>query len=276
MSSRVARTSLAVRSEDGTPITFVRSGSGSPILLIHGGGDVGNTFAFVARELARTHTVLVMDRRGRSRPIDPGTYALEIEFADVLAVAADAHEPVHVLGHSYGGLCAIGAAAAHPELFRAVTLYEPPIPTEDHPYATAADLAALEDALTGGRVEEGALLAMRGIVGLTEQEIDDWRAMPEAWRELLDRSHVLRWEMPTVARYRLDPQTLERLPSPVTMLLGEHSPRRYRASADALASHLPSMRRVVLPGQGHAAMATAPLLLAEAIVEADARARSDP
>jgi pimeloyl-ACP methyl ester carboxylesterase len=54
-------------------------------------------------------TVLAIDRRGRGRSGDAHDYAIEREYENVAAVVEWAGEGVNVLGHSYGGICALEA-----------------------------------------------------------------------------------------------------------------------------------------------------------------------
>lgn len=272
-----ARDVRTVPSADGTPISYVRSGSGPTVMLVHGGGADASSMVLVAKELARTYTVLLVERRGRDRPLDRSAYSLELEYDDLIAVAVDAGKPVHLVAHSYGGLCALGAAAQRPELVRALTLYEPPIPTPEHPYATEDDLRELAALLEAGALEDAALLALRRVVKVPEHELESWRALPGVWQEQIDRAHVFAWELPTVRRYRLDPSMLARIRAPITMILGEGNrvaAPQYVATIEALHALVPDLRTIVLPGQFHLATAYAPAAVAGAILEAERFAAS--
>ena len=70
--------------------------------------------------------MFAVDRRGRGRSGDATDYALEREYEDVVAVVESAGEAVSVLGHSYGGICALEAALLTDEI-RKLVLYEPPL-----------------------------------------------------------------------------------------------------------------------------------------------------
>ena len=99
-----------VVSKDGTPIAVWRSGEGAPLVLIHGAAADHNRWAPVLPALEERFTVLAVDRRGRGQSGDATDYALEREYEDVVAVVESAGEGVSVLGHSYGGICALEAA----------------------------------------------------------------------------------------------------------------------------------------------------------------------
>ena len=76
--------------------------------------------------LAERFTVVSIDRRGRGDSGDAERYAVGREAEDIAAVVDAIGEPVHLLGHSYGGVCALEAALLTPNL-AALTLYEPAI-----------------------------------------------------------------------------------------------------------------------------------------------------
>jgi pimeloyl-ACP methyl ester carboxylesterase len=73
-------------------------------------------------------TAVAISRRGQAdsaAPDDRGAYTLDQEAADVVRVAAllDDGAPVHLIGHSLGGVIVRAAAIASPSSFRDVTLF---------------------------------------------------------------------------------------------------------------------------------------------------------
>lgn len=99
------------------------------IVCVHGGLDRGGSFARLARRM-ESFDLVAYDRRGyqSSRLLQP--MSLELHVADLLAVARREAQssPVILLGHSYGGVIALGAALAEPSLTSAVIVYETPLP----------------------------------------------------------------------------------------------------------------------------------------------------
>ncbi len=76
-------------------------------------------------------TVIVIDRRGRGSSGDGPIYAIEREYEDIVAVAEAFDEPVHLLGHSFGGLLTLEAALLTRNI-RKLILYGS-VPTPDQP-----------------------------------------------------------------------------------------------------------------------------------------------
>jgi pimeloyl-ACP methyl ester carboxylesterase len=103
------------------------------------------------------YRVVAIDQRGQYEspgPDDPAAYSVEELGADVLAVARVLHgetgDPLHLLGHSFGGLVTRAAVLAEPGLFTSFTL-----------------LGSGPSRLTGGRAELldhlGPLLDVGGV-----------------------------------------------------------------------------------------------------------------
>ncbi len=97
------------------------------MVLVHGSLDRATSFSRVMRRLEDLH-VLAYDRRGyhRSRDVRPVATSLGEHVADLLELV-DGRRCV-VIGHSYGGDVAIGAAIESPESVVGLAAYEPPLP----------------------------------------------------------------------------------------------------------------------------------------------------
>jgi pimeloyl-ACP methyl ester carboxylesterase len=118
------KTMEKVTSPDGTRIAYYRSGAGAPLILVPGTG-AANPVAWTAvlPALEAHFSVYAVDRRGHGESGDSPTYAIEREFEDIAAVVDSIGGPVNLLGHSFGGLCALEAALLTPNL-RKLVLYE--------------------------------------------------------------------------------------------------------------------------------------------------------
>ncbi len=115
---------------------FVESwGSGTPVVLVHGSLATGVEEWETQRPLAgEGFRLLVLDRRGYGRsPVSDGEDFL-VDADDIAELMGDG---AHLVGHSYGGLGVMFAAARRPEATRSLTLLEPAALAlgEDHPKA---------------------------------------------------------------------------------------------------------------------------------------------
>src|SRR5262245_28615280 len=96
------------RSKDDTVIAHRCMGRGPSLLLVHGTSVMARRWMPLLRKLAEAFTVCEMDRRGYGESGDTATYSIESEICDIAACAAAvAEEPLDVVAHSYGALCAL-------------------------------------------------------------------------------------------------------------------------------------------------------------------------
>ena len=115
-----------------------------PVLLVPGFTGSKEDFIAVLSPLATAgHPVVAIDQRGQFESPgedDPSAYDLKALAEDVVAVGAGLGQPVHLVGHSFGGLVARAAALAEPARWASLTLLGSgpgPIP---HPSATNLEL----------------------------------------------------------------------------------------------------------------------------------------
>ena len=240
-----------VVSADGTSIAVWRSGAGPPLLLIHGAAADHSRWAPVLPAFEERFTVVTLDRRGRGRSGDGDAYAIEREVDDVLAVIDWAGEPADVIGHSYGGMCAI-EAALRTDAIRHLVLYEPPMGFLKTPPHV---VARLEELLGAGEPDELIGYFMREVAGLAPEQVDVLRSLP-AWQARLETAKTIPREERTSREYTFVANRFHGLEVPTLFLEGGDSPEPFKAAASALAAALPNCRVVVMPGQRHAAMDT--------------------
>lgn len=90
-------------------------------------------------------------------------------------------------------------------------------------------------------------------------EIEILRSSP-AWGARVAATHTLPRELRAAEEYRFEPERFTGLTVTTLLLLGGDSPDFFKVSAHTMNAALPNSRVVVLPGQQHIAMDTAPEL----------------
>ncbi len=252
-------------SKDGTPIAYYKGGSGSPLVLVHGTGSMHTRWTPILPALEKYFTVYAVDRRGRGESGDaPGVYAMDREFGDVAAVVDAIGGPVDLFGHSYGAICSLEAALLTSNIRRLV-LYEPPLPAEGVQIYAEGLIDRLHALLDAGD-REGLLTAfMTEAVRMLPHEIELTKSMP-AWPSRVATAHTLPRELRSHEAYRFRPHRFRDLSVPVLLLVGGDSPEFFKTAVDLLAATLPEARKVVMPGQQHIAMESAPDLLTHEVV----------
>lgn len=257
----------SILAADGPRIAYHRGGDGPPLVLVHGTADDHTLWAPLLTPLGERFTVYALDRRGRggSGATNAATYAIEREFEDVAAVVEAIGGPVHLLGHSYGALCAL-EAALRTDVLGKLVLYEPPIPIPPgSAISPPGTLEKMESLLEAGNREGVLLTFARDLAQLPEEEIIALRSMPD-WQASVDAAPTIVHEVRAVDGYVFDPARFGSLTTPTLLLLGGESPPFLKAATEAVAAALPQCRLAVLPGQGHRAMETDPARLLEEVV----------
>ncbi|MBX3207521.1 MAG: alpha/beta hydrolase [Labilithrix sp.] len=245
------REKIQVRSADGTQLSAHRRGSGPPLLLVHGiAGDASRWI--VARRLGEHFTLYALDRRGRGASGDGDAYAIAREVEDVAAVVDAIGGDVFLLGHSFGGLLALEAAAR--TRVAKLLVYEPYAPP-----APAAEPSAVTQSFAAMLGDPEALLErfLRDIVQMTDADVARLRAS-SAWPARVAAASTIPREMAGVEQHRTAFEGLAQRATPVRFLLGERSPAFLRDATARLHGQLPGSDVVELPGQAHVAMDAAP------------------
>ena len=93
------------------------------IVLVHGSVMGGRGTWAAQRPLAERFELLVLDRPGF--PPNPPVERIDFE-TDAALVAGLLEEGDHLVGHSYGGIVSLLAAASRPDVLRSLTVIEPP------------------------------------------------------------------------------------------------------------------------------------------------------
>jgi pimeloyl-ACP methyl ester carboxylesterase len=249
-----------VTSPDGVRIACEVSGGGPVIVLVHGAGSARWSFDLVRPYLESSFTVLAIDRRGRGESSDGDGYAVEREFEDVAAVVRDAGAGAVLVGHSYGGLIAAGAAPLLDGLPRLV-LYEPPmggVLAEPHL------IDRWERSILDGDPDLMVREFFRDVAGYSDEEIATLARSP-VWELRKRVSPTVPRELRAELAFRLDGAALGRLATPTLMLLGSESPGWARRSTDAYREAIPGAEVRILEGRGHGANTSDPALLAAEI-----------
>jgi pimeloyl-ACP methyl ester carboxylesterase len=251
------------RSADGIAIAYWRSGEGPPLVLVHGTSSDHTRWRRVLPAFEARHTVYAVERRGRGASGDAPGYAIEREFEDVAAVVDAVGEPVSLIGHSYGGVCALEAARLSGNL-RALVLYEPGIVQGGGGY-TPESIDRLQELVDRNDREAVLLTFFRDFAGVSPRDVEVLRSLP-SWQARLAVAHTIPRELRASTRLRFDPARYVALTIPTLLLVGGDSPASVQVEAQTLRAALPNAQVSVLPGQQHVAMDTAPELFAAAVL----------
>ena len=210
------------------------------LLFVHGSVANADLTWSAQKPLARRFEIVAPNRRG----FPPGPDVEHVDFEEEAIWFEPFLQPgTHLVGHSYGGVIALLAAALSPELVRSLTVIEPPalgaargVPAVD------AFVARSAEHWTNGPRDPAEFL--RGFLALVGSSIPPGNFTPE----LLQGARTLMVERsPAEAVIPLD--ELARAPFPKLVVSGGHS-TAFEAVCDVLEERL-GAERAVLPGAGH-------------------------
>ena len=178
------------------------------------------------------------------RGFPPGLDVERVDFEDeAVWLEQFLQAGTHLVGHSYGGVISLLAAARRPELVRSLTVIEPPafgiargVPAADE------FIARIEEHWARGPRDPAEFL--RGFLALVGSSTPSGNVSPE----LLQGARTLMVERsPAEAVIPFD--DLARAPFPKLVVSGGHSPA-FDAVCEVLEEQL-GAERAILPGAGH-------------------------
>ena len=250
-----------VRSSDGTPIAYEKTGAGPPVVLVDGAlcYRASGPSRGMAAALADRYTVFTYDRRGRGDSGDTQPYSVDREVEDIQALVAAAGGSASVCGFSSGAVLALEAANRLPGITK-LALYEPPFIIDDSRAPLPADYPdQLDDLIAADRRGDAVRLFMRQ-VGVPRVFVALMRLMP-AWPKLKRVAHTLRYDAAVMGDTQdgtpLATERWTNVSAPTLAIVGGSSPTWMQQGMRSLADLLPTAEHATLPGQTHMVKAKA-------------------
>jgi pimeloyl-ACP methyl ester carboxylesterase len=217
-------------------------GSGPRVVFVHGSVVGAATTWRHQRALSEHWTICLPDRPGfgNSPPLERGDFEAEAPL-----IAALLSDGAHLVGHSYGAVIALLAAALRPGAVRSLTVSEPGSlrVAAGNPEVDAMIAGGIEFYARRGELGPADFLRMfRANVNSAHRTPDE---LPD---ELMRGARLLMHERPPW-EVELPLEELARLPCAKLVISGGHSPA-FDAVCDSLALAI-GARRSVISGRGH-------------------------
>jgi pimeloyl-ACP methyl ester carboxylesterase len=261
----------------GLDVYYRDEGSGIPILLGHSSTGSGGQWRALFTQMADQYRLVAPDHIGYGRT---AAFAGQMplighEIAIIEALLEELAQPVHLVGHSYGGAILARTAVRVPEKVRSLTLYEP---TLFHLLAPAGKLAEHDEIksvadrvihyVSANNAEEAA----RGFI--------DYWVSPGAYETMDERlRHSVKAGMPKLQvewSVAFDPsgatvEALSGLRLPVQLIAGSRTTSAAGAVTDILRHVWPNAAYAEIDGAGHMGPVTHPAAVNEIIANFVAR-----
>lgn len=156
-------------------LSYVVTGDGPPVVLVHAGIADHRMWDAIVPELAERHTVIRYDLRGFGESAPPtGPFSETDDLRRLLDHLG--HAQVRLVGASWGGRVALDFALAHPDRVDSLALFAPPW----RGYDWSAEMVAYDEA-------ETAALATGGLDAALDINLDMWlRGPARRWEDVAD------------------------------------------------------------------------------------------
>jgi pimeloyl-ACP methyl ester carboxylesterase len=242
-----------------TDLEVTETGDGDTLVVfVHGVLDRGRSFDRVAECLADECRMLTYDRRGYGSAVDAPGAPVDIDgHVDDLLDVLDGRNVV-VVGHSFGGVTALGAALRAPELVDAVVLYETGL----------AWLPVWKDGILADWLwaDDAESAVVRGMLG------DRFEHMTEAEQAVRLREGRAFVAEERAVRTGADPFDITALVPPLVYGVSDTYP--FSALPGYLQQIVSDVETMVIPGAGHNAHRSRPADFADLVRRGIVRARA--
>ena len=257
---------LSVADIAGNRFSFIESGSGPAVVLIHGSLCDCRYWHAQVRTLSRQFRVIVPSLRGywptRWDGMGDG-FSIAQHAQDVAALLEHLGiVSAHIVGHSRGGRVALELAMTEPERVATLTLADPGLATAPAPANPPGTFREAASALiAAGQLDDGLSLFIDTVSGP-----DTWRRMVP-WFQAMARDNaktlLAQIREPVVP---VVPDALMRIRQATLLIGGALSPAPYPQILDVLEHHLPQAERVTIAGSSHGMNIGNPRAFNEAVI----------
>lgn len=248
-----------------------QSGAGSPVVLAHCSGSSHKQWNILTQQLQHQYKVLAPDFLGYGKSDSFSGWALH-EAPDATALEeliTKQSEPVHLIGHSYGGAMALMATISVPHRVRSLTLIEPVafnVLRTTYDWQQWHQICAVADRIIFLTHQQKYKQAAYEFIRYWHSGVA-WWLMPRTLKTRLQKA------MPKIAAefhlmysHIVAPDALQRLTTPVHLLCGSATTREAKAVAQTLHDLLPDSHFSELTNCGHLAAVTRPAKVNPVIV----------
>ena len=259
---------MPVAERGGVQTHWDELGEGPRALMLHCSLAMGRALMPLAKALGPAQAVLPdLPGHGRSGDVAP-----EVDYLGAAIAQAETFldGPTDLIGHSLGGVVALGVAVRNPERVRRLVLIEPVFfaaaeGTDAHAQYVEDHTPIMAD-IDAGRSEK-ATRAFMGIWGTGAP----WEQMPEEMRaEMVKRIDLIRRSGPGLSMDTcglLAENTLEAIDTPVLLVQGALTHPVVPAILEGLSRRLPDSSQVTIDGANHMVPLTHTQAVADAIAQ---------
>ncbi|HEY0679668.1 MAG TPA: alpha/beta hydrolase [Chitinophagaceae bacterium] len=251
---------------------YVESGNGDTLILVHGSASDYRTWEKQVAAFGNHYHTIAYSRRFHTpnQPInDTEEYSIFQHVSDLEAlINSFCKGPVHLLGHSYGGVACLLLVISKPHLVKSLILAEPPVFTlyvSSNPKPSelfklllkkpSLAMAIIKFGATGIGPTKNAVLQNKmnkalDIFGKATLGASTYRNLSESRRQQAF-DNLIKAEITGNLFPRLDVSVIKRIKMPVLLLSAQNSPKLMHYLIDELHHYIPGSEKYIIPGASH-------------------------
>ncbi len=258
-------------------LSYQGSGEGEVILTIHG-ALVADSFVTIVDEPAlKDYRLIRYHRRGYSDSASLGATAegiLDRSVADIIALLDHLEvDRAHVVGHSLGGVIAMGLAMRWPDRVQTLMLLEPPIMAVSAAGAMREQIGPALAYYEAGNSDAAVDAFLARLIRPEWQEFMESRVPGAIDQAVTNADTFFGIELPALAQQAFDAEGAARLSMPTLYVLGSessgiaHADGFFEQGKALLMNNLPNAESRTLEGIDHSLQIGFPDLLAPIIAD---------
>ena len=249
--------STATKFNISTPCYYEQQGNGSPIVFIHGSYATTSTWKKIVQQLASTHHCISIKLPGHCGMPNPDDFTapnIDTELKIIESVIAELTEqPIHLIGHSFGGVVALALALKGAVAIQELTLFEP---VSTWVFESVGDHAMTQQ--VNAFIQDYRQGISNNTPYICGKVIDFWggegafEPLPDFIKDgmvPLTANNNRHW---TLCENTYHPRTsLNLLTIPTKLVCGSASNPVAQAIVDHLSNELPNNKQYTIPGASH-------------------------
>jgi pimeloyl-ACP methyl ester carboxylesterase len=243
------------------PIDYDESGEGPTVVLVPGSCSTGAAWRPMMSHwngAFRCVTTSLLGYGGTAERRSAGNIDISLEAEIVEAVIRRAGAPVHLVGHSFGGLTGLAVALRHPRLVRSLTILEAPAAEilrhagEERHYRAFRDMTAAYI----GAFNDGQANAIERMIDFYggAGTFAGWPQRVRNYANDTTAVNVLDWS--AGYGFALTPALLATVTTSTLVVRGENSHPAVKRANELLAQSIPGASLATVSGAAHFMIAT--------------------
>ncbi len=257
---------------DGVQVHYRETGAGPVVVFLHGGASSGAQWKAICELLAAKFRAITVDHYGHGGTDPwhgtPDTITHDAEAVLVRGVIAHLGEPVHLVGHSYGGGVALRLACQNVSGISSLNFVEVTAPSllkQDGPEHLFQEFNGMLARFAAESRQDMIEDAWRNLVD-SNNSLGEWDSIPAGLQQkLFAATNSMLCCVLANMKHNTTVEELHSISVPTLALYGENSRPFHRRMSEIVAKKVPAGRLQRLPGAGHMSPLTHPQLIAEAL-----------